>query len=132
VTFSSIPATYRDLVLVTEGTATNASYSLRFNGDSTVNYAIVNMRGNGSTAASSAATDDQISIDQSLPAIVQVLDYSATDKHKSVLSRANSAANTVWAIAARYASTSSITTINLQNMSNFGAGSTLSLYGIAA
>jgi hypothetical protein len=61
------------------------------------------------------------------------MDYSATDKHKTVLSRANNAANGVTAIAGRWASTSAITSIVLTfQSSSLATGSTVALYGVSA
>ena len=56
VTFSSIPATYTDLVLRYSARADNASavnnLRLQFNSDTATNYSETYMRGNGATAAS--------------------------------------------------------------------------------
>ena len=42
ITFSSIPQTYTDLVMVFDGTAASATYSgIRFNGDTGNNYSFV-------------------------------------------------------------------------------------------
>jgi hypothetical protein len=54
ITFTSIPATYTDLVLVLSATATSfASVKVRFNSDSATNYSFTNIGGNGSAAESS-------------------------------------------------------------------------------
>ena len=131
LTFSSIPATYRDLVIVVR--MSNASvYSLRFNGDSGLNYHSVAMTGFGTTATSSTSSpDDQISISYNAPGIVQILDYSATDKHKSVLARADSSATATQARAGRWANTAAINSITFTNMSS-NSGSSFYLYGISA
>ena len=55
VTFSSIPATYTDLVLICNpiSTATSGAYmNMTYNSDTASNYSYTWMRGNGSTAAS--------------------------------------------------------------------------------
>ena len=62
--------------------------------------------------------------------ITQIMDYSATDKHKTALARANNAANGVAAVAAIYRSTSAITSITFINGGN--AGSRYDLYGVIA
>tara|TARA_R110000822_G_C14927148_1_gene452116 strand:+ start:203 stop:526 length:324 start_codon:yes stop_codon:yes gene_type:complete len=66
----------------------------------------------------------------------QLMDYSATDKHKTVLIRYNSVTGTfaegVVSFAGRYASTSAVTAIQVFNTDyDFLVGSTLFLYGIA-
>jgi len=55
VTFSSIPATYRDLILIFDGTRTgNNNVQYRFNSDTGTNYSTVIAAGNGSGTTSSA------------------------------------------------------------------------------
>jgi len=138
VTFSSIPATYRDLVLVAtaSGFSTLRSAKLRFNSDSGSNYSFVEASGNGSSASSSSGPQNQIEIGilgtvQS-NAVWQILDYSATDKHKSVLTRASVANAGVWMAAERWANTSAITSIQVFALENLPVGFTWSLYGIAS
>jgi len=63
VTFSSIPATYTDLVLLasTRGTVAEDAFSVRVNNDSATNYEFVQMNGNGSAVASTTgATQNAI------------------------------------------------------------------------
>lgn len=141
VTFSSIPATYRDLILVVDGTtsATNVGMAFRANGDTGPNYATVIMAGNGSvtsTVAGSAAiyADVLYAADTSkFNGIIQIMDYSATDKHKSLLTRSNQGGTFVLAYASRWANTAAITTVNLLTAtSSWAAGTTFSLYGVIA
>ena len=146
VTFGSIPATYRDLRIIVNGGATASSdqMRIRINGDSTASYWWVNMRGTGSAAQSSAVGAAQTSSILDLfgnglgttlngQYIVDLLDYSATDKHKSFLCRADDATQGSHAIAGRWTSTSAITSIQLYDSgTTFLAGSVFSLYGISA
>jgi hypothetical protein len=63
------------------------------------------------------------------------MDYSATNKHKTVLVRADNANSITMAHAARWANTSAITSIVLtsfEGAGNFAIGSTFSLYGVIA
>lgn len=140
VTFSSIPATYRDLILVANCTATVAgNIHLRLNADSASNYSWVYMLGTLSTTASGAGTDTGIFgggvgtavITQS---IFQLMDSSATDKHKTVLNRTAERDAASYAWANRWANTAAITSIlvRMNNGSNFTAGSNFSLYGVIA
>jgi hypothetical protein len=70
--------------------------------------------------------------------IIQVMDYSATDKHKTVLVRANtnapSVSGVVYASAGRWASTSAVTSLVLlpEVGPNFAIGSTFNLFGVIA
>jgi hypothetical protein len=141
VTFGSIPATYRDLILVYNGSLTgNAGHTIRFNGDSGANYSVVAMFNNASAAFSSQTglSPSVVLQDSSSQVLIvsQIMDYSATDKHKTVLSRTNTknaGTDYVEALASRYASTSAITSIlYFPSADQFAAGSTFSLYGVIA
>jgi hypothetical protein len=140
VSFSSIPATYRDLILVSQGTvATASNISLRFNGDTGSNYSYVYMFGSGTSTASAAGTDSAIlggGFNSSVisQAIFQVMDYSATDKHKTTLNRTDEPNGAAYAWAGRWANTAAITTllVRMTNGGNFNSGTTFSLYGVIA
>jgi hypothetical protein len=140
VTFSSIPATYRDLRLVIQASspADTADIVARFNGDSGANYSLVQMYGNGSTATSSASsgqTELYFGYYNTTQGMVQltVFDYSQTDKQKSALSRSDLPGALVFARAGRWASTSAITSMLIYpTYGQFAAGSTFSLYGIVS
>ncbi len=142
VTFSSISQSYRDLVLIANG-YTSTLYDdpmVRVNSDTGANYNRIGMGGNGSTTSSSAATNS----DRFYPArhgwdnanrnmlIINFIDYSATDKHKSILTRSDSPSVGTGATAQRWASTSAITSITFFTNANMAAGTTLALYGIAS
>jgi hypothetical protein len=141
ITFSSIPATYRDLVLVIAGTTdATRTTGVRFNSDTGSNYSYVEMNGTGSAAESSSGTlsfalAGRMTTSQSTT-IVQVMDYSATDKHKTVLSRGGSSADLVRASASRWANTAAITSVYIAtldiNVNAFQSGTTFSLFGIVS
>ena len=142
IEFSSIPATYRDLVLVLTFTAGASSVipSVRINGDTATNYSRVRMVGDGSTATSAATSNDDFSFtpaasvfSDSFTGIMQFMDYSATDKHKTALTRSGTAGDRVFAVAQRWANTNAITTLLLFSYSaNYPAGTTAYLYGIVS
>jgi hypothetical protein len=145
VTFSSIPATYRDLICVTSTFQTNAGdqySSYRINGDTGANYNWVYMDtypGTPSSGATSNATSSlwtytqNVSSTTPLTTIVQFMDYSATDKHKTQLHRFGAASPTVGAYASRWANTAAVTSISiLATSGNYQSGSTFSLYGVIA
>jgi len=147
VTFSSITQDYRDLVLVAEVKGASGSgvigVVLRLNSDTGSNYSYVNMLGDGSTTDSGSGTADKAFIADSVNPdetnaglfLIQLMDYSATDKHKSGLVRANLASGAVSATAIRWANTSAVTAVEIFNSGagdEFAAGGTLSLYGIAS
>ena len=135
-TFSSIPSGYRDLILVMNYAGSNATNSGKafVNGDTTEgNYTSVRMRGNGSAAQSNSNGGSIRWETQSTSGsitILQFMDYSATDKHKTVLVRADSAATSTEASASRWANTAAITSITVNFLgTDLTAGSTLALYG---
>ena len=139
MTFSSIPATYRDLIMVVDGTAnTNTSINMRFNSDTGSNYSYVYAYGDGSTTLSGASTGTSIVqvflFSNPTNNIIHIMDYSATDKHKTVLSRWNTSSTALQMSAERWANTSAIHTITLAFGSGRtpNSGSTFSLYGIEA
>lgn len=141
VTFGGIPGGFRDLRLVINATVASGGGEVmywRLNSDTGANYNYVQMDGNGSTTSSTSSanqTIQEIGRFYATPTVVtmDILDYSATDKHKTALSRTSGAANVVAALAARWASTAVVTSITLSTSgANFAAGSTFSLYGIVS
>lgn len=135
VTFSAIPATYRDLIVVINAIAPGGAILARYNSDTGSNYNFVRMFADGSSAYSNAYTN-QNSNDIGIGgangnvSILQIMDYSATDKHKSSLSRSNDPSY-VWAHAHRWANTSAITAVQIYG-STFSTGSSFYLYGIVS
>lgn len=138
IVFGSIPSIFRDLVIVADATSdSNSGLYLRFNGDTGSNYYTVGAYGNGSSAISFSQTlsftnANFISSGRGVNT-VQIMDYSATDKQKTMLGRASYAGNQAQMAAARWASTSAITSVSLfmDGGRTFQTGSTFSLYGIA-
>ena len=137
VTFSSIPATYRDLVLVIAGSSSTASgLEAKING-STADMSTVYMYGTGSgSGVSGSATGVAVigQIDSSGGvSTTHFLDYSATDKHKTFLTRGNRAAGIVIAYANRWAQTAAINSVAMtMQAGSLNSGTVISLYGIEA
>lgn len=135
VTFSSIPANYRDLVLVIAGTTDPAaSVELYFNGDFGSGYSIVNMIASSAGPESTTTSGRMYAIiwANQTAATIQIMDYSATDKHKAVLFRSGSGTDgELYASAGRWANTSAITSLTFKDNQSrpFQAGTTISLYG---
>lgn len=137
ITFSNIPATYRDLRLVVNayGPGGDNSYC-RFNSDSSSNYPQVYMYGNGSSANSSSSTWTEQYLGTLGTAMttntLDIFDYAQSDKHKSTLARGNDTTAYVQARAGCWASTSAITSIAVTCGGSYSTGSTFSLYGIVS
>lgn len=142
VSFSSIPQNFRDLVLVINASGTSQTeLYVRMNEDTASTYTAVRMQGNGTTNASTTYSgtggmrlngNGDIMTNFSFNAVIQLLDYSATDKHKTLLSRTNSSGG-VDANAGRWPSTSAITSVRAYPfVGSFNIGTTAVLYGIEA
>lgn len=132
VVFGSLPQTYRDLVLVVRGTIASGVGSIRFNTDSGANYTRVGMYGDGSSAVSYSGTSVEV-YNSPMTNIMNIMDYSATDKHKIYIARDTNASSFTIAQAGRWANTAAITTVAvISPASTFTAGSTFTLYGIAS
>jgi len=139
VTFGSIPATYRDLILVFEGTvSTTTNVLTSLNGDTSTVYTRVQMTGSGSSASSSSGTHEGLytvygQSGERVFAQLQIFDYSATDKHKTALSRGHTSGAEVAARALRWPSTAAVVSLAASSTSGtFNTGCTFSLYGVIA
>jgi hypothetical protein len=139
IVFSSIPATYRDLVLIATnqgltGPVNTRSGYLELNDTGGTS---VRMLGVSSGTISSTRSDIDVPFDDNLKGvfIINIMDYSATDKHKTVLIRANRENELAGAYAGRVAITDAVTSVHLvspdSGVDEFAIGSTFSLYGIA-
>jgi hypothetical protein len=144
VTLTNIPATYRDLILVINGGYSTGSgnFLIALNSDTTnANYSMVAMfaNGGGGSAVGSGNGTRYLnyygfpSADLNTVIVTQIMDYSATDKHKTFLTRSNNAGNGTTALANRWANTAAVTSVQVIGESqNIRAGSTISLYGVIA
>lgn len=145
IVFSSIPATYRDLILVGNVGTTAAAFAngeLQFNADTGTNYSRVQAIGTNVNTAVSFAAGSENAIKAILFSddlvrgtnIFQIMDYSATDKHKTVLLRSSimpSGEDRVMMSAGRYASNTAISSLRVfPSGASFSIGSTWSLYGV--
>jgi len=138
-TFSSIPVTYTDLVLVVSGTLNTTNYlTLTLNGDTAGNYSYTALTGNGSAASSARGSNNgfafggQFTTSQSV-SIWHLQNYSNTTTYKTVLNRNNAASGFVDAFVTMWRNTSAINSIYISSgngSATFSAGSTFTLYGI--
>lgn len=144
-TFSSIPSTYTDLVLISSANVNTATANITVrvgNGsvDTGTNYSNTFLYGTGSAAGSSrnstanvmylgaAGTGSEFST-----SIMSFQNYANTTTYKSILSRFQWVSTTVYSTVGMWRSTSAINTISLiSDGANFNIGTTFTLYGIAA
>jgi hypothetical protein len=144
-TFTSIPQTYTDLVLVVAGTTGAANNILMQVGNGSIdtgtNYSTTFLYGDGSAAASSRQSNistmlvGRIGTSQSIN-IFQIMNYANTTTYKTFLCRGNNATASGQVITTvnLWRSTSAINQIKVleQVGSDFQTGTTLTLYGITA
>jgi hypothetical protein len=143
VTFSSIPSTYTELVLVLVGKVTSSGQNLyiRFNNDSNSSYSRTLLFGNGSAAGSNRNTSQTAILDfyvglnvsgDSMHTI-NIMNYANTTTFKTMLWRNGRTGEATQAIVGLYRSTSAINRIDLSVLGlNIAIGSTFTLYGISA
>ena len=152
VTFSSIPATYRDLMVIIRGRGTTAATSvaalLTFNNDTGANYDKERLTASGGTTVSAAGTAASTSIDLGGIAAanstadvadairVEVFDYRGTTFQKAVhthnSAKTGTAATNFTANVQSgwWRSTAAINRVDIVlNAGNFVSGSVVSLYG---
>jgi hypothetical protein len=136
VTFSSVPSTYTDLIMVFNGVG-GQNISLQFNGDTASNYSSTRIRGDGSSATTSRWTNitsmygSYSSGRQS--SIWQIQNYSNATIHKTALNRGGGPGDNVEAYVGLWRNTNAINSVTvIAPASTMDAGSTFTLYGIKA
>lgn len=139
VTFSSIPQTYGDLIIIYSGKTTGSTGQLKWSyNNSTVGYAMVNMEATGSSGRTAQATQDHIYVsyqyselsDYGEMAQIQVMDYAATDKLSPTLIRGGRPNAGASASIALQNSTSAISSIEFLTSTPLAIGSSFHIYGI--
>ncbi len=143
VTFSSIPATYTDLIIVAKaGSTALANLYLWFNGSRGTSYSGTTLTGDGTSATSQRTVNTgdillnyygYMSNDLNTVYVVNIPNYANTSTQKMVLSRASNSGNGLALASGWWRSTSAITSIDLAaGGSTLIVGSTFTLYGIKA
>ena len=149
VTFSSIPQTYTDLILVVQGRSSTGGASdvlnMTFNSNTGTVYSYVRVMGDGSSASSGRESSvTSWRINYNLPGggatanvfgldTIQFLNYSNTNIFKSAIWRSSPAQILSASSVNLFRSTSAITSIDLfLSIANFVSGSTFTLYGVKA
>lgn len=145
VTFSGIPQTYTDLVVVlsVKGTASgnDIDVSGQFNSDTGSNYSWTRIYGTGSAAGSQRGSSVAYlrignmagsGYSSYSPMILNVQNYSNTTTFKTMLGRPNNPDRIVDAYVNLWRNTAAITSFTVSASSgNFDTGSTFNLYGVA-
>lgn len=146
VTFSGIPQTYQDLILVMSVQGASAASSrdpgIRFNGDNTSNYSYTGTTGNGSTVSSFRSTNQTAGVagfrfptSNNELIVMHIQNYSNSTTFKSAILRTNDSSSLVGMAANLWRNTSPISSITILGSDlgtiNMVTGSTFDLYGIS-
>jgi hypothetical protein len=140
ITFSSIPQTYTDLVIVCSLIASgNDAMTIFLNGDSTMsNYSAITSGGGGDGSAGFSFYQDIPNINAVFNTynnicIINLSRYTNTTNYKTVLTYGGVPRDSVRMSACSWRNTAAITSISLQSYSyNLTSTSTATLYGIKA
>lgn len=143
-TFSSIPSTYTDLVLIL-GSLTFSSGGnpqIQFNGDTTTNYSNTDLYGNGSAAGSTRNTGNAYinvgfsatngSSTEPATVIVNVMNYSNATTFKTTIARGNRAGGEAQANVGLWRKTPEVITSMTVKVASGSMTGTATLYGIKA
>ena len=140
LSFTSIPSTYTHLqIRLSGGNSAGQNYTMTFNSDTGSNYATHRLSGDGSTiSAGSATSATSINIAGNAgmlpnsPSIIDILDYTNTNKNKTIRAISGWDNNTIGYLDYNsglwFATPAAITRIDLSQA--WATGSTASLYGI--
>jgi hypothetical protein len=145
ISFTSIPATYTDLVIVFDGAGTTggtAGLAFTINGvTSGTLYSDTRVQGNGSTASSSRNSSvnsgnfGYISSSNRSTSILNIMNYSNTTTFKTAISRSlthDATDGRVGSYVTLYRDTAAVNRVDITATPNFSTASTFTLYGIKA
>jgi hypothetical protein len=150
VTFSSIPGTYKNIVLVVNSgsVSVGGQCKLTFNNDTGTNYSFTFIEGQNGTAPNAMSNGRSANVaaipissfevgPDSIPNtyIANIQSYSNTSTYKTLFARSNikerSGYSAVTSIVGMWRSTAAITRIDAtHSSSNFPIGSVFTIYGI--
>ena len=149
ITFSGIPQTYTDLVLVINGSMSGSGNTvyMRINNDSSITgfYSATYIGGNGTSAYSGRSSNTSQGIGLGAfqagystgmyNIVAQIQNYSNTTTNKTLLSRWSDASSggATETFVGLWRNTSAINSLEIRNNGshNFNSGSTFNLYGVA-
>jgi hypothetical protein len=143
-TFSSIPSTYTDLILVSSPkvSSNQEAVQVQFNGDTANNYSFTQLYGDGTSAASNRSSNigyiylsNGTSASDFGTGTFHIMNYSNTTTYKTVIGRFSEAAYVSWADVGLWRNTAAVTSLTLTvsgTSKTLLTGSTFTLYGIAA
>lgn len=141
VTFTSIPQTYKDIVLEMvpiKSTTGGGTIRIQFNGDTGASYSTTNLYQENNTINTFRAASNTFihggfwnGSANGNTASFSVMSYSNTSVHKTTLMRSGNAVSIVGMNVGLWRSTAAVTSMLVYNDNgNFSAGSTFRLYGL--
>ena len=140
-TFTSIPSTYTDLILIVDGSLSGASVvKVQLNGDTATNYSYTYVYGSGSATGSGRVSSEAFGTlgysstsAERFTDIAHFMNYSNTTTYKTIIDRGNTTSTQTVATVNLWRSTAAINSIKVfPNTTNLATGTTLTLYGIKA
>jgi hypothetical protein len=146
VTFTGIPSTYTDLVLISTPIVTSATtFGIRFNSDTNTNYSFTTLNGDGTSATSARGSNEsylRISYvgtsrtTNTSQIITNIMNYANSTTYKTAISRDGAASDGSGAQVGLWRKTpETIGTVIIVPISGgtiINTGSTFTLYGIKA
>lgn len=143
VTFSSIPSTYTDLVLICNAkntVAQNYEIWIRFNSDSGSNYSqtfaqnYANSTQSGKNSSITEIRPGKMNTTSFDATIINIQNYSNSTTYKTTINRYNNAEFVTGMSVGLWRNTNAITSVDVicESGANFAIGSNFSLYGIAS
>jgi hypothetical protein len=147
ISFTSIPSTYTDLILIVGSLLqvnSGNGVRIRFNNDTGTNYSVTQILGNGTSVTSARESNSSsgyaggATYSNTNPgtAIAHIMDYANTNTYKTILNRGSQAGSDVVLQAGLWRSTAAINGITLAMGGGFPsnniASGTFKLYGIEA
>jgi hypothetical protein len=133
-TFSSIPSTYTDVIMVIADLGSDTSYKINVNSDTGTNYSSTFVYGDGSSVASGRGSS--VSAAPTVGrrpgnSILQFQNYANTTTYKTFISRGNASNHLVISTVSLWRSTAAINSITVTpETGSFGSGVTFTLYGV--
>lgn len=145
VTFSSIPQTYTDLVLILGNVASGGSQQpvMQFNGNTGGNYSWLTLTADGTTQGGVSASNtnfiqisyfDYLNGNKVYTGIYNINSYTNANIYKTALCRGNNPQTGLAITAGTWRNTAAITSIEIKTSggADILTGSVFTLYGIAA
>jgi hypothetical protein len=143
VTFSSIPGTYTDLVLVTSvlSSVEGQGIQIQFNGDTATSYSNTVLYGTGTDVGTARTSNNALanfgnggSSTAPSTSVINFMNYSNSTTFKTVISISSAPSIYATSYVSLWRNTNAITSmiLKIDGSATYNTGSTFTLYGISA